>query len=214
LQAQEGPAKVGECPIVPQACLLAIIAGYADTVGYLRYEAFAGLMTGNTIFLGSELATGRYGLALFHGGIIAVFLLGVVLSRVLIRLGLAAWHALTIASLMLVVCGFISHGAAALLLALAMGMQNSAANRFNGVALNTVFVTGNLQKLGEGIVAWAWAKDEARQKALEGTAIFAYVWLAYAAGAASGAVANGAMSYPLLLPAAILPFIMLRAPDP
>jgi uncharacterized membrane protein YoaK (UPF0700 family) len=42
------------------------------------------------------------------------------------------------------------------LLAFAMGMQNSAANRFNGVALNTVFITGNLQKLGEGLTHWLW----------------------------------------------------------
>jgi uncharacterized membrane protein YoaK (UPF0700 family) len=34
-----------------QAILLALIAGYADTVGYIRFKAFAGLMTGNTIFL-------------------------------------------------------------------------------------------------------------------------------------------------------------------
>jgi uncharacterized membrane protein YoaK (UPF0700 family) len=27
------------------ACLLSIVAGYADAVGYLRYDAFAGLMT-------------------------------------------------------------------------------------------------------------------------------------------------------------------------
>ena len=30
--------------------LLAIIGGYADTIGYLHLNAFAGLMTGNTIF--------------------------------------------------------------------------------------------------------------------------------------------------------------------
>ena len=45
---------------------------------------------------------------------------------------------------------------AAMLLAFAMGMQNSAANRFNGVALNSVFITGNLQKLGEGLTHWLW----------------------------------------------------------
>ena len=60
------------------ACLLAIVAGYADTVGYLRYDAFAGLMTGNTILLGIDVANGRAPSAAFHGGIIAVFLAGVI----------------------------------------------------------------------------------------------------------------------------------------
>lgn len=192
-----------------QACLLAFIAGYADTIGYLRYEAFAGLMTGNTIFLGAELAAQKFGLAAFHAGIIAVFLLGVVISRVLMRLGLQAWHALTLTAIILVLCGFASHDRGALLLALGMGMQNSAANRFNGVALNTVFVTGNLQKLGEGLVAWVWHHTHGQPHASEGVAIFALVWLAYAVGAGSGALANAAVTYPLLLPAAMLPFIML-----
>ena len=191
-----------------QACLLAIIAGYADTIGYLHYEAFAGLMTGNTIFLGIELSSGKWSLAAFHAAIILVFLTGVVLSRVLLRLGVPAWQALTLASLILVICGFTPKTIAALLLALAMGVQNSAANRFNGVALNTVFVTGNLQKLGEGLVAWAWPPKGATP-ATDGFAIFGLVWLAYAGGACMGAVAHTLTSLPLLLPAAILPFIML-----
>jgi uncharacterized membrane protein YoaK (UPF0700 family) len=193
---------------VVQACLLAVIAGYADTVGYIRYGAFAGLMTGNTIFFGVELATGKFVTAAFHLAIITVFLGGVVVARVLIKHDYAPFHALCLTSALLAICGLLPHGPAALLLALAMGMQNSAANRFNGVALNTVFVTGNLQKLGEGLVAWAWAKDHEKSQALESTAIFAYVWIAYAAGAAAGALANGLMSYPLLLPALVLPFIM------
>lgn len=192
-----------------QACLLAIIAGYADTIGYIRYEAFAGLMTGNTIFLGIELATGKFGAAAFHAGIIAIFLAGVVISRVLMRVGLEAWHALSITSVILVLCGFASHDWGALMLALAMGMQNSAANRFNGVALNTVFVTGNLQKLGEGLVAWIWHHTHGQPHPSDGVAIFGFVWLAYAVGAATGAFAHAALAYPLLLPAAILPFIML-----
>jgi uncharacterized membrane protein YoaK (UPF0700 family) len=193
---------------VQQACLLALIAGYADTIGYMRYEAFAGLMTGNTIFLGVELATGKYAAAAFHLSIIVAFLCGVVISRGLIRQDYTAFHALCLTSGLLLVCGALPHALAAVLLALAMGMQNAAANRFNGVALNTVFVTGNLQKLGEGIVAWLWATGAERASTLESTAIYAYVWIAYAGGAAIGAFANGAMSYPLLLPALVLPFIM------
>lgn len=119
------------------ACLLALIAGYADTVGFLRYEAFAGLMTGNTILLGIEVSRGQWSDAGFHAAIMAAFLLGVVLSRVVLRLNYPAWVALCAAAVLLVVCGFLGKTQAALVLPLAMGMQNSAANRFDGVALNT-----------------------------------------------------------------------------
>jgi uncharacterized membrane protein YoaK (UPF0700 family) len=99
---------------------------------------------------------------------------------------------------------------AAVLLSLGMGIQNSAANRFNGIALNTVFITGNLQKLGEEIVHWIWPLKTG--PAPQGTGIFAFVWLAYALGAGVGAMAVQLMDKPLLIPAALLPFIMLR-PD-
>ncbi len=192
-----------------RAFLLALIAGYADTVGFLRYDAFAGLMTGNTILFGIELARAEFGDAVFHTAIIAVFLTGVVLSRLILRAGGPSWAALSIAAVLLVLCGFAGHRSAALILPLAMGMQNAAANRFNGVALNTVFITGNIQKIGEGLLNWAWPpKDPGAQKS-EGVAIFALVWIAYAIGALLGAVVNSRASQPLLIPAAIMPFIML-----
>jgi uncharacterized membrane protein YoaK (UPF0700 family) len=197
---------------VLQACVLAVIAGFADTIGYLRYQAFAGLMTGNTIILGIDLATSHWASAFFHGGIIAIFLLGVVVARAALRFGAQVWMVLTVASLLLASCCLVSERLAAFLLALAMGMQNSAANRFNGVALNTVFITGNLQKLGEGLIAWIWPTEEGAPRS-DGVAIFGLVWIAYAAGASIGAIANANLSYPLLIPALLLSFVMVSGYD-
>ena len=159
--------------VVLQAGLLAVIAGYADTIGYLHFNAFAGLMTGNTIFLGIEVATGQFLRAGFHFIIIVAFLVGVIASRALLRHGMEPWHALIVTSLMLVVCSFVSKDFGAVLLALAMGTQNAAANRFNGVALNTVFITGNLQKLGEELVHWLWPQW---RRAREATAPASTPW--------------------------------------
>jgi len=191
-----------------QAMLLALIAGYVDTVGYLHFNAFAGLMTGNTIFLGIELAGQKYSQAIFHGVIILSFLIGVVVARVKMRAGLNSWVALTVASALLIICSFSEKTVAAVLLSLAMGLQNSAANRFNGVALNTVFITGNLQKLGEELVTWIWpGKDGATR---QGATIFAFVWCGYAVGAGAGAIAVSFIEKPLFIPAVLLPFAMLR----
>ena len=193
---------------MPQAFTLAIIAGYADTVGYLHFDAFAGLMTGNTILLGIELATKQFVRAGFHAVIIVAFLSGVIAARSVLRHG---WHAavpLTVTALLFIVCSFVAKSWGAVLLALAMGIQNSAANRFNGVALNTVFITGNLQKLGEELVAWLWPESGNAAARRSGAGIFALVWLAYALGAALGALANSSMARPLLPPAVLLPFVM------
>lgn len=189
-----------------QAILLAMIAGYADTVGYLRYHAFAGLMTGNTILLGTELAGSKWEAATHHALIIALFLVGVMLAQALLRLGIAVWLALCLAAALLAISGLLAPLPASLILALAMGCQNSAANRFNGVALNTVFITGNIQKVGEGLMSWIW-RDPAH-KAAGGYAIYGYVWVAYLGGAVIGALAERLMGLPLLLPAGLLPLVM------
>src|SRR3954469_14175633 len=86
-----------------QAVLLALIAGYVDTIGYLHLNAFAGLMTGNTIFMGIELATSKYSQAASHAVIILMFLIGVVLGRLMIRMGAKVWLALTFTSILLVI---------------------------------------------------------------------------------------------------------------
>ena len=191
------------------ACLLALVAGYADTVGYLRYDAFAGLMTGNTILLGIDVANGRAQSAAFHGGIIAVFLAGVIASRVLLQL--AAWLALTVAAILLVVCSFIGRFWAAMLLAFAMGMKNSAANRFNGVALNTVFITGNLQKLGEGLTHWLWRILRTPDREIRGRCNLRVDLDCVCDRRRAGALGEMLLRWPLLLPAALLLFVMMQS---
>lgn len=194
------------------AILLALIAGYADTVGYLRFNAFAGLMTGNTIFLGVELAEQKWSAAANHFAIILMFLFGVALAQALLRLSVPIWTVLCGVAGLLVLCGLLNRELASLVLPLAMGLQNSAANRFNGVALNTVFITGNLQKAGEGLIHWLWHWRNPSPPPAGGFSIFGWVWIAYAVGAGFGALAERLLVYPLLLPAALLPLVMFPWP--
>ena len=66
-----------------QACILAIVAGYADAIGFLTFGAFAGAMTGNTVLLGIALAGAQYADAAQSAIIIAAFMVGVAFSAVL-----------------------------------------------------------------------------------------------------------------------------------
>ena len=191
-----------------RAIILSLIAGYADAIGYLDFNAFAGLMTGNTIFLGIELATGKFDRAAFHAFIVLVFLAGVIAARLAVRAGAKIWMVLTGTAILLALCSVANAAWGAIMLALGMGLQNSAANRFNGVALNHVFITGNLQKLGEEFVQWVWPRSGVTS---HGAGIFASVWAAYAGGALLGALANTRIPMPLLVPALLLPFVMLGA---
>jgi uncharacterized membrane protein YoaK (UPF0700 family) len=204
-------------PLLPpmlQAGLLVMIAGYADAIGFLQHRAFAGQMTGNTILLAISLAEAGWSQAGFYVAVIASFLVGVAISGSLVRLGYAQALALSLAAIALAICAFVTTRSGALLLAFAMGTQNAAATHFGAATLNTVFITGDLQKLFEKVLAWLWqpgsaAKDEATSA---GFATLALVWVEYFAGALIGAVAHATLAYPLLVPAVLLPFVLLGRP--
>ncbi len=186
-----------------QACLLAIVAGYADAVGFLVFNAFAGAMTGNTVLLGIALAGNQLAAAAESAGIIAAFVVGVAASALLRRyVPLAALLGLEAAAI--VAAALIMPLAAAPVLAFAMGLQNAAMTHFAGTSLNTVFLTGNLQKLVESLLD----RDAPRARATsEGTAValLSRMWVTYLAGVVLGAVARHWTAYPLLF--AVLPLL-------
>src|SRR5262245_14398456 len=150
---QPGP---GLLPPILQAGLLVMIAGYADALGFLQHRAFAGQMTGNTILLAISIAEATWSQAGFYLAVIASFLVGVAIAGSLVRLGHAQALALSLAAAALAICAFVTVRWGALLLAFAMGAQNAAATRFGAATLNTVFITGDLQKLFEKVLAWLW----------------------------------------------------------
>jgi uncharacterized membrane protein YoaK (UPF0700 family) len=197
-----------------RACILAVIAGYADTVGFLQFDAFAGLMTGNTVLLGISLAGANPGRALHFGTIILAFFLGVLCSRMLLRCHCPPTICLVVAAAAMVLCTVYASPAGADILAFAMGSQNAAATRFGDVALNTVFITGNLQKFGEGLVGLLFpGHGRFAEPPPRNVAIFGLVWFSYGIGAALGAAAHAMLRWPLLLPAVVLPFVFLPPPS-
>ena len=188
---------------VGQACLLAIVAGYADAVGFLAFNAFAGAMTGNTVLLGIALAGNQLAAAAESAGIIAAFAVGVAASAVLRRyVPLAALLGIEAAAI--VAAALVMPLVAAPVLAFAMGLQNAAMTHFAGTSLNTVFLTGNLQKLVETLLS----RDARRARsASEGTtvALLSRMWVAYLVGVVLGAAAQKWTAYPLLF--AVLPLL-------
>lgn len=188
-----------------QACLLAIVAGYADAVGFLGFNAFAGAMTGNTVLLGIALATDKLADAAQSVAIIAAFLAGVAASALLRRhVSLAAILVIEMATI--VVAALVTPPVAAPVLAFAMGLQNAAMTHFAGLSLNTVFLTGNLQKLVETLLR----RDAGSTSEGVAVALLSRLWLAYLAGVVLGALAWTTTAYPLLFAVLPLPVVLLR----
>jgi uncharacterized membrane protein YoaK (UPF0700 family) len=153
-------------------------------------------MTGGTVLLAISLLQRQLGEAALRGGLVAAFLAGVIVARLLAKLAgkqptkrQRIW-VLGIESTVLLMLAWKSAGAPThlllLLLACILGVQNGVFRNLGGLHLNTTFITGDLELLGEAIV-------EPRDS-LSKVSAFLFTWIAYAGGALLGAF--GAHSLP------------------
>lgn len=170
------------------AIAAAALAGYVDAIGFLSLEGFfVSFMSGNTTRLAVGVA-GIPGEAIVAGRLIAAFLLGVIIGSLLGRLGGWRRQPMIFALVGLMIAAGALAGAsdapaiATLLVAAAMGAENTTFERDGEVAIGLTYMTGALVKLGQRIASaitggprFAWAP-------------YALLWLGLAGGAITGAM--------------------------
>ena len=176
---------------------LAGTAGYVNAVAYLGLHAFVAPMTGTVILVGFSLADQNWAEAGRAALVICGFVAGVTVARLLRRLGRGPAPCFIVSGTLLIASTFRPlEGLASLIpIATALGCLNGAETRFGATTLNTTFITGNLERLGEAIADREF-KDRRTQMAL-----IAGIIAAYALGATLGAVGARTVPYPLLAPA-------------
>ena len=180
-----------------RTALLCLVGGSADVIAFVRYGTFVGAMTGNTVLLGIDVVQGHLPAVLYHGVIIAAFLFAAILTSEMLGGKIPLIVPLALTAIMLGMSGLIASKWSAALSAAALGMQNAAVRRIGGVAVNTVFITGDLNRLGAAIPG----AGEPRQ--YRTIVVLATAWIAYAAGAIVGAVALKEFFYPMMIPAVL-----------
>lgn len=180
-----------------RTAVLCLVGGSSDAIAFLRYGTFVGAMTGNTVLLGIDIAAGHVSQALYHLAIIAAFLFAVILTRLALDREIPVLVPLVLTAIMLGASGLIASQWGAALSAAALGFQNAAVRRIGGVSVNTVFITGDLVRLGAAVPE-AGAPGRHPEVSLLATA-----WIAYAAGAVVGAVSLHLISYPMAVPAVL-----------
>ena len=180
----------------------AVIAGYADAVGYLRFKAFAGMMTGNTVLMG--LATfGHAELPVWgYAVLLGLFFVAAAASYRALPYLAPAWL-LGLEAALIILADLITDDRGIVPLVLAMGIQNPVATRM-GVPLNTTFITGNILRFAEGLARWLHHPSAHLSQPF---GIFGLVWLGYAVGAALGTGAYRLTAWPSVIPVALLVFI-------
>lgn len=137
--------------------VLAFIAGLVNAVGYLgfRHESISN-MTGNTSLLGVALGQADGGEAMHWMLAIAAFVLGTMLSGMIVqqstlKLGRRYGVALMLESLLLFAAvPFLdaSNSTGLYLASTAMGLQNGMVSAYSGAVIRTTHVTGIFTDLG------------------------------------------------------------------
>jgi uncharacterized membrane protein YoaK (UPF0700 family) len=194
------------------AVLLSASAGAVDIIGYLQFDhVFVANMTGNTVFFASDIVALQFPKAVHHLLPIVTFLAGVVVSRIaLMRHDQPDWPKIGVGLILIsflwtILAVLIPNFGSILIpmLAFSMGAQNATLVQVDKVPVNTAFITGNIEKLGEAIASLL-RKPGNRDDRIKLRAVSA-IWIAYAMGAAGGALAALHFGrHSLLLPAGVL----------
>lgn len=195
-----------------RALLLTLVAGIADAVGYITMGGvFAANMTGNTVLAGIAAARRDWADAWHHLAPLLAFFAGALLSRLLLRLGRSPRAGLALEAAVLAGVGLVPLGRepALLVVALAMGVQASAITHFAGSAISTVVVTSTLARTADAALDRVWPSEDKTPPAIANPRLLALTWIGYLAGAVAGALLLGALSQPLLVPAALLVLVLL-----
>ena len=194
-----------------RALWIGLIAGWADAVGYLQAKTFAAQMTGNVVLLGIALAHRAWS----EGGrlllVIAAFVAGMILVRLLDR-SRAGRRASLLGCAAIMAAVAVAGPLSPLMpvLALCLGGQNAAVRHVRGQAVNTSFVSGDLQKFADALAQRLKRAGGAPEQRILLTFVPLLV-CCYIGGAALGTLATGHVAYPLLPAALLLPLALLLA---
>ncbi|MDR6199421.1 uncharacterized membrane protein YoaK (UPF0700 family) [Microbacterium sp. SORGH_AS428] len=166
---------------------LALLAGFVDGFAFVMLGGFfVSFMSGNTTQASAELTGGAWGAAAYAGLLVAAFVVGGVTGTAVSIRARSRGVMTLVAAMLLAAAALAGLGvvlAAGPVLAAAMGATNAVHSRDGAAPFGITYMTGQLMKLAENIVAAFRGGD--RRAWMRHLAL----WLAIAIGAVGGAAA-------------------------
>ncbi|MGO4200905.1 YoaK family protein [Rhodococcus sp. TAF43] len=173
------------------AVFLSGLAGFVDAMGFIMLGGFfVSFMSGNSTKLSVSAADGLVTTALTGAGIVALFVVGVMIGSVTgRRFGIRHRSAVLTLVTMLLILAATAHLAgwtpvAISLMITAMGAENTTFEREGEVSISLTYMTGSLVKMGQRLVTafsggdrWGWVRHF-------------LLWAAMVVGAFLGATAH------------------------
>ena len=182
---------------------LAFIGGYADASSFVLARTLTGHLTGNCVLAAVSAAGKDWYLTLDRLLAVIVFLGGILASLILNRFASARLRQSSLAIAMLIglllflsASLFVSKGANELFIVcmcLALGIQNGALHRTNGISVHSTFMTGMVTTLLHKSFDHFSSKgspkeDSSKQPARFAIRVLASMWISFIVGAVTGAV--------------------------
>jgi uncharacterized membrane protein YoaK (UPF0700 family) len=181
---------------------LAFVGGYGDAASFVLAKTFTGHVTGNLVLAAIAIAAHEWRAALGHLSAIVTFLIGIVVSVLMVH-PLKAWpswpllptimgmEVILIVAASLALSSHMAHGVEmfVIFVSLALGLQNGAFHRAGGISVHTTYLTGMITSL---------ISKEAEQYVSEvapaplrtpdpGISLLCGIWIAFVLGAGTGA---------------------------
>ncbi|WP_131113772.1 YoaK family protein [Lichenihabitans psoromatis] len=207
------------------ACTLALVAGALNSAGFYAVGFFSANMTGNVSILADHVALGDLLRGLFYLAIVATFVVGALVSTLLISVGrrrsMAGIYAVSIVAEAVLLTGL---GCADLLLpdgergpilifglSFLMGLQNAVVTRISNARVRTTHISGMATDIGIELGtlvdhAWRRGPPEEAMPVLEKLRLHAATVLSFCLGGVGGVVAYKAFGSGLLFGAAAVLF--------
>ena len=214
-------------------------AGYVDAVGFISlYQVYLGNMTGNTVAIAEGLIYHRFELVLKRGLAIPEFIIGLLVSRILVELlaqrGVLRVGAIVYTLEILALLGVVLLGRSIGMFpvptdsidlyiligfgAFAMGLQNATSTHFGTFDIRTTHVTGTISKFADHFAKYikfrfsAVGVNAAMQRTQEAQKAVVYIsmWFFYLAGGIAGLLLLGPWKFEAFyVPIAVLAVIAL-----
>jgi len=159
------------------AIFLALIAGYIDATGLIRWKTYVSFMSGNTTSLGAAISTGKFGIIITSVIVISCFLLGIYAGTCLslwkrIKNQILTFHIVSGILIFYSIIAYfydINNLSSIAIIGFSMGMMNTIITSVGNQKVNTDFVTGTLNSLARNTAMLTMTDDKIKKKSIHPT---------------------------------------------
>ncbi|WP_027386302.1 YoaK family protein [Chryseobacterium gregarium] len=196
------------------AVFLALVAGYIDAAGLIKWKTYVSFMSGNTTQLGAALSADKSGVVITSVTVIGFFLLGIYTG-----ICLSVWKRMKnqeltfyIVSGILIFYTIISYFytinsiSSIAMIGFSMGLMNTIVTSVGNQKINTDFVTGTLNSLARNTAMLSMTKNKAEKEEYKSNAIhLLLLWIGFLSGAFTAPSLLGYLGkWTFILPAVLL----------